>query len=110
MVYRISRSYYKPLLETGIKIYEYTPGFVYAKAFVSDDKLCGIGTVNLDYRSLFLHFECCSTFFELSVSDDLKKDMKVCMRSSRKVELKDTERGFFASIVDGLLRILAPLL
>ncbi|MCR5748145.1 MAG: cardiolipin synthase [Lachnospiraceae bacterium] len=110
MVFRISRSYYRPLIEAGVKIYEYTPGFVHAKAFVADGKLCGIGTVNLDYRSLFLHFECFSIFYDSSVTEEVKKDMLDCIEVSRQVDIKDTERGFFGYIWDGVLRILAPLM
>nr|MCR5627073.1 cardiolipin synthase [Lachnospiraceae bacterium] len=110
MVYRISRSYYRPLLDAGVKVYEYTPGFVHAKAFVSDDKLCGIGTVNLDYRSLFLHYECFSAFYDSSVTADLKKDMEKSFNESRVVSIRDTERGILGSFLDGVLRILAPLM
>ncbi|MCR5626675.1 MAG: cardiolipin synthase [Lachnospiraceae bacterium] len=110
LVYRISRSYYRPLLEAGVKIYEYTPGFVHAKAFVADDHLCGIGTVNLDYRSLFLHYECFSVFYDTSVAADVKKDIENTINESRVVIFKDTNRNIFSAIFDGVLRILAPLL
>ncbi len=110
LVYRISRSYYRPLLEAGVKIYEYTPGFIHAKAFISDDKLCGIGTVNLDYRSLFLHFECFSAFYGSDIASDLKKDMEESFAVSRVVELKDTNRNFLSALGDGILRVVAPLM
>lgn len=67
LIFRMSRSFYQVLLTGGIKIYEYTPGFVHAKSFVSDDKVATIGTVNLDYRSLFLHFENNSFFYRSSI-------------------------------------------
>ncbi len=110
LVYRMSRSYYRPLLEAGAKIYEYTPGFVHAKAFVADDIICGIGTVNLDYRSLFLHYECFSAFYDSSVMADLKKDMENSFDESRMVDISDTRRGVWGSFLDGVLRILAPLM
>ncbi len=110
MVYRISRSYYRPLIEAGVKVYEYTPGFVHAKAFVADDIICGIGTVNLDYRSLFLHYECFSAFYDSSVMAYLKKDMENSFAESRLVDIKDTERGIFGAFLDGVLRILSPLM
>ncbi len=110
LVYRISRSYYRPLIQAGAKIYEYSPGFVHAKAFAADDKISGIGTVNLDYRSLFLHYECFSAFYDSSVTADLKKDMENSFAESRQVDIKDTERGIFGYFIDGLLRILSPLL
>ncbi len=110
LVYRISRSYYRPLIEAGAKVYEYTPGFVHAKAFAADDMICGIGTVNLDYRSLFLHYECFSAFYDSSVLADLKKDMENTFAESRMVDIKDTERGILGAFLDGVLRILSPLM
>ena len=58
MAFALAKTYYNELLDAGIKIYEYTPGFVHAKIFVSDDEKAVVGTVNLDYRSLYHHFEC----------------------------------------------------
>ena len=72
LIFRMSRSFYQVLLTGGIKIYEYTPGFVHAKSFVSDDKVATIGTVNLDYRSLFLHFENNSFFYRSSIIAAIK--------------------------------------
>ncbi len=110
MVYRIGRSYYEELLAAGVKIYEYTPGFVHAKAFLMDDKVCGIGTVNLDYRSLFLHFECSSIFYKADILEELKKDYLTTQAASRERTLEDAKRGFFGKILDGMLRVIAPLL
>ena len=56
-VFEVTKAHYPPLLEAGVKIYEYTPGFIHAKNFVVDGRYATVGTVNLDYRSLFLHFE-----------------------------------------------------
>ncbi len=85
MVYKLSRSYYEDLLKAGVKIYEYTPGFVHAKGFIMDDKICGIGTVNLDYRSLFLHFECSSIFYKADIINDLKADYLESQSVSREI-------------------------
>ena len=57
-VFAVTRSNYKDLIEGGVKIYEYTPGFVHGKSFVVDDKMAIVGTVNMDYRSYYLHYEC----------------------------------------------------
>lgn len=56
-VFEVTRSYYWQLLQAGVKIYEYEPGFIHSKIFVVDDAFATVGTVNLDYRSMFLHFE-----------------------------------------------------
>lgn len=57
MVFELTRSHYQPLLEAGVRVYEYTPGFMHAKNFAVDDKYGTVGSINMDYRSLFLHFE-----------------------------------------------------
>ena len=110
MVFRLGRSYYHDLLEAGVKIYEYTPGFVHAKAVIMDDKLCGIGTVNLDYRSLFLHFECFSLFYKADIIEELKKDYLESLKKSKQQSLEDVKHGTMGMLLDGVLRIAAPLL
>lgn len=57
IVYDLTMSYVKNLVDAGIKVYTYTPGFIHSKIFVSDDNKATVGTINLDYRSLYLHFE-----------------------------------------------------
>ena len=52
--FAVAKTYYEELIEAGVKIYEFTPGFVHAKIFVSDDDTATVGTINLGYRSLFL--------------------------------------------------------
>ena len=63
----LAHTYYKELIQAGVSIYEYTPGFVHAKVFVSDDDTATVGTINLDYRSLYLHFECGAYIYDLSL-------------------------------------------
>lgn len=109
VVYRMSRSYYCDLLEAGVKIYEYTPGFVHAKACLMDGHVGSVGTVNLDYRSLFLHYECNALFYKASVLADLKKDFEASMEVSRERILQEEDRRFFHRIINGVLRIFAPL-
>ena len=109
-VFRIGRSYYEELLQAGVKIYEYTPGFVHAKAVVMDDKLAGIGTVNLDYRSLFLHFECYSVFYKADIVDELKQDFMATLKECNERTLDNLKRTNGSRIVDSVLRLAAPLL
>lgn len=109
LVYRMSRSFYPVLLEAGVKIYEYTPGFVHAKACVIDGKVGTVGTVNLDYRSLFLHFENNSLFYEASLLKDLSADFLDTQEKSAQRTLENIGAGFGKWIVDGVLRIFAPL-
>lgn len=110
MVYRLSRSYYKDLLKAGVKIYEYAPGFVHAKAFVADDKIAGIGTVNLDYRSLFLHFECNAVFYKADIIEELKKDYENTQCECVERTLADLKKGPLHNLGNNFLRVIAPLL
>ncbi len=109
MIYRMSRSYYRPLLEAGVRIYEYTPGFVHAKGCIVDDIVGTVGTVNLDYRSLFLHFENNALFCETSLLKDLKADHLATQEQCRERTLDDMGKGFWKWTLDGVLRIFAPL-
>ena len=109
LVYRMGRSFYPVLLEAGVKIYEYTPGFVHAKASLVDDELCSVGTVNLDYRSLFLHFENNSLFYKASLLKDLKADYLATLEKCRERNLDNIDKGFLHWLTDGVLRIFAPL-
>lgn len=108
-VYRMSRSYYKELLEAGVRIFEYTPGFVHAKASLVDDHIGSVGTVNLDYRSLYLHYECNALFYKASLLLDLKEDFEDSMKASRERTLEDENNGLIHGIIDGIMRIFAPL-
>ena len=110
MVYQLTRSYYPALLKAGVKIYEYTPGFVHAKSFVCDDKLCVVGTINMDYRSLYLHFECGTLMYNNPAIAKVKADDLATMEKSRRVELSDCRTSFFGEILNSILRAIAPLL
>lgn len=109
LIFRMSRSFYQVLLNGGVKIYEYTPGFVHAKSFVSDDKVATIGTVNLDYRSLFLHFENNSLFYRSGIVEKIKEDFLATQALCSEVQPYDKKRYSRRWAVDGLLRIFAPL-
>lgn len=109
LIFRMSRSFYQALLTEGVKIYEYTPGFVHAKSFVSDDVVGTIGTVNLDYRSLFLHFENNSLFYRSNIIAELKDDFLSTQAKCRQVQPYDIKHYAVRWIVDGILRIFAPL-
>ena len=110
MVFRLSRSYYRDLMNAGVKVYEYTPGFVHAKAMIADGKAAAIGTVNLDYRSLFLHFECNSIFYKADIIEALKKDFETSLEDCRQRTLEDLNNGVLYRLFDCCLRVLAPLL
>ncbi len=73
--YCLARSYYKDLLDIGVEIYEYIPGFVHAKTTVSDDCRAIVGTINYDYRSLYLHYECAAYLVNVPQIRDIETDM-----------------------------------
>lgn len=110
LVFRMSHSFYPVLLEAGVKIYEYTPGFLHAKGCVIDDVVGTVGTVNLDYRSLYLHFENNSLFYKASILQDIKADFLDTQSKSREMILgQNVKLTFWSWIFDGILRIFAPL-
>lgn len=109
LTYRLTRSNYTPLLKAGVKIYEYTPGFLHAKSYVCDDEFGVVGTINMDYRSLYLHFECGTFFYRSKAVKDLKRDAIKTIEQSREVSRKDIKSGLMGRLVNAVLQVLAPL-
>ncbi|UUX32976.1 cardiolipin synthase [Fundicoccus culcitae] len=108
IVYRMTRSHYRPLLEGGVKIYEYTPGFLHAKTFIVDDKIVNIGTINLDYRSLYLHFETGTMLYYHPVIKDIKADFLESQSVSKQIQLTDIKTTSIGALWDAILRLVAP--
>lgn len=107
----LAKENYKDLLEAGVKIFEYTPGFVHAKVFVSDDSRAVVGTVNLDYRSLYWHYECSAYLYEVPAIMDIKRDYYETLQKSQQVTIEDVKaRGFFSRLAGVLLKLVAPLM
>ena len=109
LIFRMSHSFYQTLLLGGVKIYEYEPGFLHAKAFVTDDRIATVGSVNLDHRSLFLHFENNSLFYGASLVSDLKQDFLSTQEKCREIKPYDNGAYVFRRVFDGILRLFAPL-
>lgn len=84
-VFMITRSFYEPLTKAGVKIYEYTPGFVHSKMMVTDDNYAVVGSINLDYRSLYLHFECAAYLYHATVITQIKEDILDCIEISEEI-------------------------
>ncbi len=109
--FAVAKTYYKELIESGVQIYEYTPGFVHAKVFVSDDDTATVGTINLDYRSLYLHYECGAFIYNNSEIDKIERDFQQTLAKSHKVTLLEVKnRTLFTNITGQVLRLLAPLM
>ena len=111
MPYALAKTHYASLLDSGVRIWEYTPGFVHAKSFVCDDKEAVVGTINLDYRSLYHHFECAAYLYGADCIADIEADFlateKLCRRVTR--ETIKTEK-LSVKLMGCLLKIIAPLL
>ena len=110
LVFRLSRSYYLPLLRAGVRIYEFTPGFLHAKCYVSDDRVAVVGSINMDYRSLFLHFECGTLLFHNSQIAALRKDVERTLLQCREIMRSDCRTNLPGTALDSVLRLLSPLM
>ncbi len=109
-VYQVTRSYYYDLLVEGVQIYEYTPGFLHAKCMLCDDEIATVGAVNLDYRSLYTHFENGCYFYQGAIIKTIKADFLKTIGESRKILKSDISTSFFKVIGDTILNLFAPLL
>ena len=109
-VHLTTRSYYRELIRAGVKIYEYEKGFIHSKTFVSDDRIATVGTTNLDFRSLYLHFECGMWMCDCPSVLDVKKDFEDTLKVCRKITEKNCESNFFVRIIQDFLRVFAPLM
>lgn len=110
-VHMVSQAYYQPLIESGVRIYEYTPGFMHSKTFVSDDATAIVGTINLDFRSLYLHFECGVWMYHsqavMQVKEDFLKTLEIC----REITIMDCKKvSILKRFVRIILRAFAPLM
>ena len=105
-----SRSYYRQLIRAGVKVYEYTIGFNHSKTFVSDDRVATVGTTNLDFRSLYLHFECGVWMYKTSVIAAVKEDFINILPSCHEITIRDCARNALQRIFQDVLRLFAPLM
>jgi cardiolipin synthase len=109
-IYALAKSHYKRLVEAGVKIYEYTPGFVHAKVFVSDDVKAVVGTINMDYRSLYHHFECATYMYQTECVNDIEADFQETLAKCREVNLETIKHEKIGYKLGGaLIKFIAPL-
>ncbi len=92
LVHEVTRTAYEKLVSAGVKIYEYAPGFIHSKTFVSDDEVAFVGTANLDYRSLYLHFELSIAFYNSSIVECVKQDFLSAMNFSKLQNLEELKK------------------
>jgi cardiolipin synthase len=110
MVRITSRSYYRQLVLAGVKVYEYSDGFNHSKTFVSDDTVATVGTTNLDFRSLYLHFECGVWMYKNPAVMAVKEDFMQTLSHCHCITLKDCARNAVQRVVQDVLRLFAPLM
>ncbi|MDR1950307.1 MAG: cardiolipin synthase [Spirochaetaceae bacterium] len=105
-----SQSYYRQLILAGVKVYEYSNGFNHSKTFVSDDKVATVGTTNLDFRSLYLHFEVGVCVYNNRAVGAVKEDFLRTIPISQEITLVDCARNMVQRFVQDVLRLFAPLM
>lgn len=111
IVFLLTQSYYEQLIEAGVKIYEYSPGFLHAKSFVCDDELAVIGSINMDYRSLYLHFENGVWLYRNRIVKDMRRDYLETQKLCRQITLEFCKnRNLIVRMVQSVLRLFAPML
>ena len=109
--FALAKSHYRELVGAGVKLYEYTPGFVHAKVFVSDDEKAVIGTINLDYRSLYHHFECGTYLYQKPCIADIEADFEDTLSKCREVTpetIKNEKLSY--KLLGGVMKVIAPLM
>lgn len=110
-VHMVTRSYYPILLKSGVKIYEFTPGFMHSKNLLSDDDVAVVGTVNLDYRSFYLHFECATWMYKSKAVLSIKEDFMETLKQCHMVTLEDCKRvKWYSRLLRTLMKLFAPLM
>ena len=111
IAYSLAKSHYASLTAAGVEIYEYTPGFVHAKVCVSDDEKAVVGSINLDYRSLYHHFECAAYLYRAGCIGDIEADFRRTLTKCRPVTAQSiAEEKVFYKIVGWLAKFIAPLM
>ena len=110
IVFRMTRANYAVLMRAGVKIYEYTPGFIHAKSMLCDGEKGVVGTINLDYRSLYFHFENAVLFSGCSAVEDLKRDYEETFALSKQCTPESVKRTVFGRLADSVIRVFETLL
>jgi cardiolipin synthase len=109
-VHMTTRSYYPELISGGVKIYEFTPGFIHSKIMIVDGEVASIGTVNLDFRSLYLHFECGTMLYGSSAVIEAKNDFLATLAECKEFCPEDCRHGVFRRLLGSFMRLISPLL
>ena len=110
LVYVMTENNFNEILKSGGKIYKFKGGFNHAKTLIIDDEYAVVGTVNIDYRSMFLHFECCNLLMKTPEIKNIKKDFEDTLLVSYEVDLNlNKKRNPFKKLLSFFLSIFGPL-
>jgi len=110
LVHMATRSYYRELTAGGVRIYEYSEGFIHSKTLVADTSLSIVGTTNFDYRSLYYHFECGAVVYDAKTAAALEEDFARILSISREIGAQECRGGILRRLLGDLLRIFSPLM
>ena len=109
--YALAKTHYRRLIDSGVKIYEYTPGFVHAKVFVADDREAVVGSINLDYRSLYHHFECAAYMYDTNCIPHIEEDFQQTLDKCRRVTYETIRKEKLTTkLVGFVMKAIAPLI
>ena len=109
--YALAKTHYYELVKADVQIYEYTPGFVHAKVFVSDNEKAVVGTINLDYRSLYHHFECATYLYQTDCVSDIETDFQETIKKCRQVTFETIRREkVWMKILGRFIKLIAPMM
>lgn len=109
--FAVAKTFYPELLKAGVRIFQFTPGFLHAKSFVVDDEKAVVGTINLDFRSLYLHFECAAFFCRMDAVSEVEQDFCRTLLQSHEITSEDCHHEKTTTKIYGrLLRMIAPLM
>ena len=109
--YALAKTHYQFLIDAGVRVYEYTPGFIHAKVFVSDDIKAAIGTINLDYRSLYHHFECATYLYKTDCIPEIEADFRKTLKKCRRVTNETIQaESFSTKFIGKVAKFLGPLM
>ena len=109
--YALAKTHYYELVKAGVQIYEYTPGFVHAKVFVSDDEKAVVGTINLDYRSLYHHFECATFLYKTDCVADIEADYQTTLQQCRQVTFETIKKEkIWMKLLGQFMKLIAPMM
>ena len=110
-VHPVTQYNYLELLEAGVKIYEYLPGFIHSKLFVSDDKVATVGTINMDYRSFVFHFECGVWINDNKTVSDIRNHFEEIFTSCKEITLDEwSRRPLKRRFIEIILHLFSPFM